>query len=247
MTRSRWRASRATSRRAASRTSTMAASCGSVWRTAAVMTLGTPTSRASASMRPAWPRLPGWCSGPPWHTTSTTTAPAREQRDPALERRPGAVAPLGEHRAADVGVGSEEHDEPGGSAVGHRWRMPSTRPSGRSSRAAGGRTGSGSTARVLGDEARGRDGVAALAAQVGRGDEAAERRPPLARGEAGAAAAGQHGDAREPGVDEGAAAHRGAHGTSRWRSGCSGPRARSTPRIGATSCSMQERTNFTAP
>ena len=64
-----------------------------------------------------------------------------------------------------------------------------------------------------GDELGGRDGVAALAAQVGRGDEPAERRPPLARGEPdGAAAPGEHRDPRQPRVDEGASAHRGAHG-----------------------------------
>ena len=101
-----------------------------------------------------------------------------------------------------------------------------------------------------GDELGGRDGVAALAAQVGRGDEPAQRRPALARGESDgpAAAPGEHGDPWQARVDEGPSSHRRAHGpagTGPLARG--GSRARSTPRIGAMPCSMQARTNFTAP
>ena len=75
VTRSRWRGSSGTRRRAASRTSTVTASPGSACRTAAVSTAGSPASAASPSRRAAWPRLAGVPSGPPWWTTSMTMLP----------------------------------------------------------------------------------------------------------------------------------------------------------------------------
>ena len=97
---------------------------------------------------------------------------ARQQGAPPGQRRLGLAAPPVQHRPADVGVGSEEDDERG-AAVRHRGRMPSAATVGATRRLARRRRRRGQ----LGDELRRGDRVAALAAQVGGGDEPAERGP----------------------------------------------------------------------
>ena len=146
---------------------------------------------------------------------------------PALEGGPRLCVPLGEHCASDVGVGAEQDDEPRLVVLPTGGPLDALRLSGLPwsvlpwgalhmcvLRMGGLRRVALLRASMGGDELGGRDGVAALAAQVGRGDEPAQRRPPLARGESDgpATAPGEHRDPRQAGIDEGPSSHRRAHG-----------------------------------
>ena len=113
VTRSRWRESSTTSRRAASSRSTVRTCSGSTWRTAAVSTAGRPAASARASRRAACERHPGVPSGPPWWTTSTASPSRGSSGLPrarggarARSRRPASTA------RPDVGVGAEQHEQP---------------------------------------------------------------------------------------------------------------------------------------
>ena len=107
VTRSRWRVSRATSRRAASSTSTVAASPGLGVAHRVGQHRGQP-GLAGQRQQPAGvaARLAGVPSGPPWQTTSTTSASRRQPAPPgvraASRARSGRPA---EQRPTDVGAG----------------------------------------------------------------------------------------------------------------------------------------------
>ena len=93
-----------------------------------------------------------------------------DRRAPAVEHRPAEVVATQRGRPAELGGGTEQHQDV---LAGD----------------------------VLGDQVERADRVAALAGEVGRGDQPAQRRP-------AAATAGQERDPGQPGVTEGAAADR---------------------------------------
>ena len=108
-------------------------------------------------------------------------AVAREEGPPAGEEVAGALAVPGEDGAPDVGVRAEEDDEPGRAVVLPPRLRHLVRPRGGS-----GGVGARRCVRTphevgvagpAGEEVGGGDRGAALAAQVGAGDEPAERRP----------------------------------------------------------------------
>ena len=191
VTRSRWRASRATSRRAASRTSTTAASCGSAWRTAAVRTRGSAVVAGEREQAGGVAEAGRGALG-----SAVADHLDGERRRAAAGRAIGPARPrprraAGEHGPADVGVGTEEDDERAGTT---RRPWASRLPGG------GGQ---------LGDELRRGDRLAALTAEVGGGDQPAEPPPSGAGVETRAPATSEHGDPWPSGVDDRPAPHRG--------------------------------------
>ena len=106
--RSTCRRSRATSRRAASRTSTTGASRRSAYRTALVSTVPTPALRANPAIRAAWGVVPGPQALPPvwgsrWETSSTkrfsagtTSRHGARARSARSSRRRATAAPTSE-------------------------------------------------------------------------------------------------------------------------------------------------------
>ena len=182
VTRSRWRGSSGTRRRAASRTSTVTASPGSACRTAAVSTAGSPASAARPSRRAAWPRLAGVPSGPPWWTTSMTMLPRGSTSIQACSR---ARARSGRRSSR-----ARPTSEPGPSST-VRARSP----------VRGSVACSASSAALL-------TGGAALPGQVGAGHQAAQPPPPGAGGGTTSLPAGEDGDARVARVDVDTATHR---------------------------------------
>jgi hypothetical protein len=95
-----------------------------------------------------------------------------DRRAPAVEHPPAEVVAAQRGRPAELGGGTEQHQDV---LAGD----------------------------VLGDQVERADRVAALAGEVGRGDQPAQRRP-------AAATTGQERDPRQPGVTEGTAADRSA-------------------------------------
>lgn len=111
VTRSRWRESRTTRRRAASSRSTVRTWSGSTWRTAAVH--GGDAGRVGEGEQPGSVRP---ASGGSFRTTvqhhldgETVTG---QHRLPGREQVPGAVSATREGCPPDVGVGAEQHQQP---------------------------------------------------------------------------------------------------------------------------------------
>ena len=223
VTRSRWRESSATSRRAASRTSTVRRLLGSAWRTAAVSTAGTPASSARPSSRAACDRLPGVPSGrrggPPRRRARRAAARAchAASRSRARSRRRASTARPTSESGPSRTTSPRRAPPASGSGV-------AARPCRRSRSRVRWEVGLGRVAEVLpgasvvawcsgacracrrgGDQTSRRDRVAAHAAQVrpvtSRHSAAHPHPGPSPHGPA--TAPGQHRDPRQPGIDEG--------------------------------------------
>ena len=271
VTRSRWRESSTTSRRAASSRSTVRTCSGSAWRTAAVSTAGMPAASARASRWAACERHPGVPSGPPWWTTSTASPSRGQQRLPGREEVAGPLAAPGEHRPADVGVGAEQHEQP---APGSPPRLRATTrgftgPGLREPCVSRTKSGVGVAGWVgpPGEQVGAGDRHAALAAQVGLGDQPAQRRPAdagggaaprprastVTRGRRGSTIAPPRTGVRERGRAAGAPASRPdrpvppAGAAALTAPGTSGSTARSTPSTGAMPARPHAVANRTAP
>ncbi len=180
----------------------MAASWGSACRTAAVMTRRHSELAGQREHPTGLAEAAGQVLGTTVADDLDDEPVPRQQLAPPLESGPGEGLLPGEHCPADVGVGAEEHDEPG--------RLGISSGPGVHSRSCPHRTGSAGSPGVLGEQACGDHRVAAFAAQVGGRDETAERGPSGARGQAGAAPSGQDGHPGQTRVDEGATSHRGS-------------------------------------
>ena len=220
VTRSRWRESSTTSRRAASSRSTVRTCSGSAWRTAALSTAGMPAASARPSRWAACERQPGVPSGPPWWTTSTAS-PSRgssacqaARRSRARSRRPASTArPTSESGPSSTSSRLGPVPRCRSRAPLHRPRatcLRFRRPGGCENRAhvARGRNRRGGTRSR--EQVGAGDRHAPLAAQVGLGDQAAQRGPADPGGGAATPAPGEHGDPGPPGVDDRATARRGA-------------------------------------
>ena len=219
MTRSRWRESSTTSRRAASSRSTVRTWSGSAWRTAAVSTAGRPAASARASRWAACERHPGVPSGPPWCTTSTASPSRGQQRLPGREEVAGPLAAPGEHRPADVGVGAEQHEQPA------RLALPASTSVRLDPRFHAGLRAARTVRKSHEVGSAGWDQVASRSGLV-TGTPRSPRRwvsvtsrhsaaQPTPGGGAATPAPGEHGDPGPPGVDDRAPAHRGARARTR--------------------------------